>query len=106
MMAGQYHHFGVPASTKQENESHYEEIKTYATNPEDHPYAVEFLRFEEDCPLPKEIQTMCHAAFVVEDLGEAMKGYKVVMEPFDVAENLKCAFVMDDKALIELMQIS
>ena len=67
---------------------------------------VEFLRFEEDCPLPTELQTMCHAAFIVEDLGEAMKGYKVIMEPFDVTETLKCAFVMDDQALIELMQVS
>jgi hypothetical protein len=106
MAACNYHHFGVPASAKQENETYYEDIKTYGTNPDDHPYAVEFLRFEEGCPLPKEIQTMCHAAFVVEDLDEAMKGHKVVMEPFAVSDTLKCAFVMDDRALIELMQIS
>lgn len=105
-MLGKYNHFGVPTSTKNENESYYEEIKVHATSPDDHPFGVEFLRFAGDCPLPKEIQTMCHAAFEVEDIEEAIKGYKVVMEPFDVAENLKCAFIMDDEALIELMQIS
>jgi len=104
-MIGKYNHFGVPTTTKMDKENHYGEIKVYATNPDDHPYAVEFLRFEEDCPMPKEIQTMCHAAFEVEDLKEAMKGYKVIAEPFAVNENLKCAFVMDDQALIELMQI-
>jgi hypothetical protein len=105
-MLGKYNHFGVRASTKQDNENYYEGIKVYATSPDDHPYGVEFLRFEEGCPLPEEIQTMNHAAFEVEDLAEAMKGYKVIMEPFDVTENLKCAFIMDDNALIELMQIS
>lgn len=104
-MTGKYDHFGVPASTEQANETYFEGIKTFATSPDDHPYRVEFLRFEEGCPLPDELQTMCHAAFVVDDVNEAIKGYKVVLEPFDVTENLKCAFVMDDKALIELMQI-
>ena len=106
MMAGKYDHFGVPSSTKQENEAYYEEMKVHATSPDDHPYRVEFLRFEDGSPLPEEIQTMCHAAFEVEDLDEAIKGYKVVMEPFAVTETLKCAFVMDNQALIELMQIS
>ena len=105
-MLGKYNHFGVPTSTKKEKETHYEEIKVYGTSPDDHPYGVEFLRFENDCPLPEEIQTMCHAAFEVEDIDEAIKGYKVIMEPFNVTDNLKCAFIMDDNALIELMQIS
>ena len=67
---------------------------------------LEFLRFEEGCPLPEELQTMCHTAFIVDDLAEAMKGYKVILEPFNVTETLQCAFIMDDKALIELMQVS
>jgi hypothetical protein len=105
-MIGKYDHFGVPSTTKQENEILYGDIKTYATSPDDHDFRVEFLRFEEGCPLPKELQTMCHTAFIVDDLEEAMKGYKVIMEPFNVTETLTCAFIMDDKALIELMQMS
>ena len=104
-MVGKYNHFGVPTKTKMDNENHYGEMKVFATSPDDHPYGVEFLRFEDGCEFPKEIQTMCHAAFEVEDLDEAIKGYKVIAEPFFVNENLRCAFVMDDQALIELMQI-
>jgi hypothetical protein len=81
-------------------------MKIHLTEPDKHPYRVEFLRFEEGCPLPKEIQTMCHAAFEVDDIEEAIKGYKVIMEPVEVSETMKCAFIMDDKALIELIQIS
>ena len=105
MKIGKYNHFGVPTSTKKEKETYYEDMKVYATSPDDHTYGVEFLRFEDDSPLPEEIQTMCHAAFEVEDIEEAIIGYKVVVEPFNVNETLKCAFVMDDKALLELMQI-
>jgi hypothetical protein len=106
MKACKYNHFGVPTSTKHENETHYGDMKLYGTSPDDHPYAVEFLRFEEDCTMPKEIQTMCHTAFEVDDLDEAIKGFKVVLEPVAIADNLKIAFVMDDQALLELMQIS
>jgi hypothetical protein len=105
-MIGKYDHFGVPTTTKNEKETLYGDIKTYATSPDDHAFRVEFLRFEEGCPLPQELQTMCHTAFIVDDLAEAMKGYKVIMEPFNVTETLQCAFIMDDKALIELMQVS
>jgi hypothetical protein len=106
MLLGKYNHFGVPCGTKKDNASHYEDMKLFATSPDDHPYGIEFLRFEEGCPLPDELQTMCHVALEVEDINEAMKGYKVILEPFDVTDNLKCAFIMDDNALIELMQIS
>ena len=106
MISGKFHHFGVPVNAKHENETYYEDIKVYGTNPDEHPYRVEFLRFEDGGPLPEEIQTKCHAAFEVENIEEAIKGYKIIMEPFAVSDTLTCAFVMDDQALIELMQIS
>ena len=104
MRSDKFNHFGVPASAKHEDETYYENIKVFGTSPDAHPYRVEFLRFEADCPLPEEIQTKCHAAFEVDNLDEAIKGYKVILEPFEVSDTLKIAFVMDDQALIELMQ--
>ena len=104
MKSGKFHHFGVPVSAQQEDEAYYEDIKVFGTSPDAHPYRVEFLRFEAGCPLPEEIQTKCHAAFEVDNLDEAIQGYKVILEPFAVSDTLKIAFVMDDQALIELMQ--
>ena len=104
MRSDKFHHYGVPVLAQQENEAYYEDIKVFGTDPDAHPYRIEFLRFEADCPLPEEVQTKCHAAFEVDNLDEAIEGYKVILEPFNVSDTLKIAFVMDDQALIELMQ--
>lgn len=104
MMSGKFHHFGVPTTTKQENETYLEDLKLHITSPDDHPYKVEFLRFEESSPMPEQIRSQCHAAFEVENIDEAIKGYKVILAPLAVSPALKIAFIMDDRALIELMQ--
>ncbi|MFP4055232.1 MAG: hypothetical protein ACLF0G_00005 [Candidatus Brocadiia bacterium] len=102
----EFHHFGVPTSTKQENETYLEGAKVYITDPESHPYRVEFLRFEADSPLPEAVRTQAHAAFVVDDLDAALAGQNVVIPPFEPMEGLRAAFIQDGAAVIELMQMS
>ena len=99
-----FHHFGVPTQTKQDNETYLEGAKVFITDPESHPYRVEFLRFEEDSPMHKDIINNPHAAFMVPDIEAAMKGKKVIVDPFDATESLRVAFINDNGAVIELMQ--
>jgi len=99
-----YHHFGVPVSTQQENENYIEGAKVYVTDPEAHPYRVEYLRFEADSPMPKEVIENPHAAFMVDDLAAALEGQNVIIEPFEATETLRCAFINDGGAIIELME--
>ena len=40
----EYHHTGVITSKKQPNEVYVDETKVWATNPDDHPYRIEYLR--------------------------------------------------------------
>ena len=42
----QYHHTGVVTDQKQPNEFYVEATKVWVTDPDDHPYRIEFLRFE------------------------------------------------------------
>jgi hypothetical protein len=98
-----FKHFGVPTQTMQENETHLEGAKVYVTDPEAHPYNVEFVRCEPGCPMPEIIQTTPHAAFMVDDLDAALAGKEVVLEPFDATDTLRVAFIKDGDALIELM---
>jgi len=100
----EFHHFGVPTRTKQENETYLEGARVYITDPERHPYKVEFLRFEPDSPLPEAVRTQPHAAFVVDNLDEALKGQDVIILPFDATEALRVAFIQDGDAVIELME--
>ena len=44
----QYHHTGVVTDQKQPNEFYVEATKVWVTDPDDHPYRIEFLRFEPE----------------------------------------------------------
>jgi hypothetical protein len=99
-----FHHFGVPTHTKQDHETYIDGAKVYVTDPDRHPYRVEFLRFEPDSPMHKDIINKPHAAYVVDDLEAALDGKSVIVEPFDATESLRVAFINDNGAVIELMQ--
>jgi len=100
----QFHHFGVPTGSKHENEIYIEGAKVYITDAESHRYRVEFLRFEDDSPMHADVINNPHAAFIVEDLGAALEGTNVIIEPFEATETLRVAFIKDNEAVIELME--
>jgi hypothetical protein len=99
-----FHHFGVPVKTKQENEIYREGPKVFATDPEDHPFRIEFLRFDKDSPVHEDVLNNPHLAFMVDDLNAALEGKNVIVEPFNVDETLRLAFINENGAIIELMQ--
>lgn len=103
-MTAVFHHFGVPTNKPSANETYIEGAKVYVTDPEAHPYRVEFLRFDADSPMPGAVCGNPHAAFIVPCLDEALKGQNVIIEPFDATEALRCAFIQDGDAVIELME--
>ncbi|HOD96334.1 MAG TPA: hypothetical protein PLZ53_01975 [Candidatus Hydrogenedentes bacterium] len=103
-MAAEFHHFGVPTTEVQPNETLIEGAGVYVTDPGAHPYKIEFLRFTEDTAMPAEVCSTAHAAFIVESLDEALKGQEVIIPPFDATEELRCAFIKDGTAIIELME--
>lgn len=103
-MATQFHHFGVPTDRLSAIENYIAGAKVYVTDPETHPYRVEFLRFEEGSPMPEAIQTQCHAAFLVDSLAAALEGQNVIVPPFDATDTLRCAFIQDGDAVMELME--
>jgi len=103
MALGEFHHFGVPTKAKFEGETYLEGAKLYKTEPDNHPFNIEFLRFMEDSPLPEVVQTRPHAAFIVPDLDAALEGRNVIIPPFDATDELRCAFIQEGDAVIELM---
>ncbi len=99
-----FNHFGVPTGTKMDGMAYLEGGKVWYTDPEASPYKIEFLFFEPDSPMPDALKTKCHAAFMVDDLAAAVEGQNVVIEPFEVFPGLSIAFIMQDEALLEVMQ--
>jgi len=102
----QFDHIGLPTEEKQPNEVYVADTKVWVTSPDDHPYRVEYLRYEPDSPVTGPLREMGHVAFRVDDVDEALKGEDVILEPFEPMKGLRVAFIMKDGAVFEFMQYS
>lgn len=100
-----FDHIGVVTEVQQPGESWVEATRVWVTSPRDHPYNVEFLRFEPDTPVTGPIRTDPHVAYRVDDVERAIEGHEVVLAPFEVADGfLRVAFVSVRGVLVEFMQ--
>jgi hypothetical protein len=102
----QYHHTGVVTDQRQPDEVYIDETKVWVTNPDNHPYRVEFLRFEPDSPVEPPVRDRCHTAYTVDDLDSAIAGKHIVLGPFDALDGLRVVFIEEYGAIIEYMQFS
>ena len=100
-----FDHVGVVTTEKQPDESWVDATRVWVTSPREHPYNVEFLRFEPDSPVTGPLRTDPHVAYRVDDVEKAVEGHKIVLEPFDVGNGfLRVAFVDVGGVLVEFMQ--
>lgn len=113
-MKARFHHCGVVTDEKHPCEVYIEATKVWITDPEVHPYRIEYLRFEPDSLVQPPIRNRPHFAYRVEDIEAALRGQKVILPPFRPAEGvrdpfpfmkgLRVAFIERDGAVIEYMQ--
>lgn len=106
MNALRYHHLGIPTKEKKLGEVYLEQYKMYVSGYEESPYHIEWMRFEPDCPLPEIVQTIPHIAFEVDDLRKAIAGKNVIIEPNSPSDGVTVAFIEDNGAPIEFIQLS
>ncbi len=99
-----FHHVGIPSAERRPGESYLEAARLYITDAAANPYRIEWLRFERDSPMPRELKSGPHVAFLVENLNAAIAGKTVVLEPFVPMPGLRVAFISDGGALVELME--
>jgi len=99
-----YDHLGIPTTDKRQGERYLPAYKMYVSGCEESAYRIEWMRFEADCPLPEIVKTIPHVAFIVNDLAEAIKGEKVIIQPNSPSEVVTVAFIEDNGAPVELMQ--
>ncbi|MCL2744675.1 MAG: hypothetical protein FWE67_12565 [Planctomycetaceae bacterium] len=81
-----------------------EPLGVSVTPPDADPHQIEWLFFEDNSPMHKDIQTKNHIAFQVDDLDAAVKGYNVICQPFSAGPGVRLAFIENDGAVIELME--
>jgi hypothetical protein len=100
-----FEHIGLVTDEKKSGEDYVESTKVWVTSPKEHPFHVEWLRYEPDSPVTGPVRESCHVAYSVESLAEASKGLKVLLEPFEVGGFARVGFYQyHDGTVVELME--
>ena len=99
-----YHHLGIPTKNSIKGEEYLPDYKIFHYGYEKSEFGIEWMRYEEGCNLPEIVKTIPHVAFEVEDVYEAIKGRKVIIEPNSPSDGVLVAFIEENGAPIELIQ--
>ena len=100
----QFHHVGIPTDEEQQGEVYVEDTRVWVTDPMEHPYRIEFLRYEPDSPVTGPLRELPHLAFKTDDIQRELVGKQIILEPFEPMEGLTVAFILQDGAVFEYMQ--
>ena len=103
-MSRRYHHIGIPTDTPRAGETYLSKYKAFCTDHESNPYGVQWMRYEEGCPLPELVKAVPHVAFEVDDLESALVGHEILIEPNSPSEGVRVAFVVCEGVPIEFLQ--
>ncbi len=100
-----YHHLGIPTKEKLKDEIYLEHLKMYVSGYGKNPYGVEWVRYDDDADFPEIVKTIPHVAFEVDSIEEAIKGKKVIIKPNSPSPGVIVAFIEDNGAPIEFLQV-
>lgn len=101
-----YHHVGIPTVLRRSGEIYLADYKLFCTDDTSNPFGIQWMRYEQDCPLPELVKTVPHVAFEVDDLTEALRGQEILIEPNSPSEGVLVAFVVCDGAPVEFLQFT
>jgi len=101
-----YHHLGIPTKRNLTDAMYLPKLKFSIKGFKSSPFGVEWMRFDEDCPLHELIKTVPHLAFVVKDLDFELKtkGFNILSEPSSPMKSIRVAMIEHKGAPIELME--
>ena len=99
-----YHHIGIPTDRPLPEEDYVADHKLYATGYSQSPYGIEWMKFDQDCPLPELVKKVPHVAFVVDDLQAAIAGQEILIAPNSPADGITVAFIVDNGVPVEFLQ--
>jgi len=100
-----YHHLGIPTKEKLKDEIYLAHLKMYVSGYGKNPYGVEWVRYEDEADFPDIVKTLPHVAFEVDDIEEAICGKKVIIQPNSPSPGVVVAFIEENGAPIEFLQI-
>jgi hypothetical protein len=101
-----FHHVGLTTLTPQPEEDYVAPSKCWVTNPNTHPYRVEYLRYAPDSLISEEFRNTPHIAYEVDELEPHLEGKDVVLQPFDVDDPpfATVAFTREHGLIVEYLK--
>lgn len=100
-----FSHIGIVTTEKKPGERFVEATRVWVTDFQNHPFHVEWLRFEPDSPVRGPIRKSSHVAYEVDSIKEASKGMKELLAPFDAGIAIVGFYQSDDGVVVEFMEM-
>ena len=100
----QFNHIGMITDEEKEGAMFIPATRVWVTDFRTHPYHIEWLRFEPDSPVTGPVRDLPHVAYSVDDIEEAAKGLKVLLEPFDAEIAFVGFYQTEDGGVVEFMK--
>ncbi|WP_417782838.1 VOC family protein [Terasakiella pusilla] len=99
-----FNHVGIPTTERFDGEIDLPQLKMTVSDHENNPFGIQWQRYWKDAPYPEIVKSIPHVAFEVDNLNEAIKGHKIIIEPNSPSAGLMVAFIEINGAPVELMQ--
>jgi hypothetical protein len=102
----EFDHIGIVTTEQKPGEVFVPATRVWVTDQESHPFHVEWLRFEPDSPVTGPLRQGPHIAYRVdnvEQITEAGRGLKVLLEPFDAGFAVAAFYQTKDGAVVEFI---
>jgi hypothetical protein len=101
-----YHHLGIPTKKKMPYEEYLPQFKFYVSGFKTSPFGIEWMRFEDNCPISEIIKTIPHIAFEVEDLDKELdeNDFEIIGKPESPSEGVRTVMIRHNGAPIELIE--
>lgn len=101
-----YHHIAIPSKESLPGEKYLPHLKLYVSGFKTSPFGIEWMRFEDNCPILELIKTTPHVAFEVDDLDKELheNDFEIVSKPSTPSKGVRVAMIVHDGAPIELIE--
>ena len=100
-----FNHIGIPTTARFDGEIPLPHLQVTVSDHQDNPFGIQWQRYWEGAPYPDLVKSVPHIAFEVDNLEEALQGYRILIEPNSPSLGVKVAFIEVRGAPVELMQI-
>jgi hypothetical protein len=103
-----YHHLGIPTKESLPGERYLPHLKIHVSGFDASPFGIEWMRFEDGCPISELIKTIPHIAFEVDDLDKELRehDFEIISAPGAPSAGVRAAMIKHNGAPIELIEFS